>query len=108
METLKMGVEKRLGFKVEDGQFQKSLHNARKKLHSIISRYGDADGRRRRPEYLQELICEDIGACVLAEATVLMAAAVLNMEKERLAGCLGTHGSTHIVARDCREINMED
>ncbi len=73
METLKTDVEEQLGFKVEDRQFQKSLHHARKKLCFIISRYGDADGRRREPEYLQELICEDIKASVLAEATMLMA-----------------------------------
>lgn len=85
MEMLKKGVEKQLGFKVEEGQFQKSLHNARKKLCSIISRYGDADGRRREPEYLQELVCEDIKACVLAEATMLMAVNMRNMEKERSA-----------------------
>lgn len=73
METLKTDVEEQLGFEVEDRQFQKSLHHARKKLCSIISRYGDADGRRREPEYLQELVCEDIKACALAEATMLLA-----------------------------------
>lgn len=102
MEKLKIGVEKQLGFKVGEKQFQKSLHNARKKLRSIISRYGDADDRRCEPEYLQELICEDIKACVLAEATMLMAVNMRNMEKERLAGCQGTHASTPIVAWECK------
>ncbi len=85
MESLKTGVEEKLGFKVEDRQFQKSLHHARKKLCSIISRYGDAGGRRLEPEYLQELVCEDIKANVLAEATMLMAVNMRNMEKERSA-----------------------
>ncbi|MDE7313551.1 MAG: hypothetical protein K2N87_18335 [Eubacterium sp.] len=102
MESLKIGVEEKLGFKVEDRQFQKSLHRARKKLCSIISRYGDADGRRLEPEYLQELVCEDIKANVLAEATMLMAVNMRNMEKERLAGCRGTHISTPIVAWECK------
>ncbi|KAI4450600.1 hypothetical protein C823_005137 [Eubacterium plexicaudatum ASF492] len=102
METLKSGVEEQLGFEVGERQFQKSLHNAGKKLYSIISRYGDADGRRREPEYLQELICEDIKASVLAEATMLMAVNMRNMEKERLADCRGTHVSTHIVAWECK------
>ena len=102
MEILKMGVEEQLGFKVEDRQFHKSSHNARKKLCFIISRYGDADGRRCEPEYLQELICEDIKSCVLAETTMLMAVNMHNMEKERLADCRGTHVSTHIVAWECR------
>ncbi len=102
METLKTDVEERLGFEVEDRQFQKSLYHARKKLCSIISRYGDADGRRREPEYLQELVCEDIKACALAEATMLMAVNMRNMEKERLAACRGTHESTPIVAWECR------
>lgn len=85
MEKLKRDIENQLGFEVGERQFQKSLHNARKKLFSIISRYGDAGGRRREPEYLQELICEDIKACVLAEATMLMAVNMRNMEKERSA-----------------------
>lgn len=102
MEMLKTDVEERLGFKIEDRQFQKSLHNARKKLCSIISRYGDADGCRREPEYLQELVCEDIKACALAEVTMLMAVNMRNMEKERPAACLGTHESTPIVAWECR------
>ena len=102
MEMLKTDVEERLGFKIEDRQFQKSLHNARKKLCSIISRYGDADGCRREPEYLQELVCEDIKACALAEVTMLMAVNMRNMEKERPAACLGTHESTPIVAWECK------
>ncbi len=78
MEELKAEIESRVGFKVGDGQFQKSVHNARKKLFSIISRFGDADGLRREPEYLQELICEDIRACVLAGATMLMVYSAFN------------------------------
>lgn len=102
MEKMKRSVEEQLGFEVGERQFQKSLHNARKKLCSIITRYGDADGCRREPEYLQELICEDIKASVLAEATMLMAVNMRNMEKERLAACRGTHVSTPIVAWECR------
>ncbi len=83
MEVLKAEIESRVGFKVGDGQFKRSVHNARKKLCSIISRFGDADGLRSEPEYLQELICEDIRACVLAGATMLMAADACKMEKER-------------------------
>lgn len=102
MEKMKRTVEEQLGFEVGERQFQKSLHNARKKLCTIITRYGDADGRRREPEYLQELICEDIKASVLAEATMLMAVNMRNMEKERLADRRGTHISTPIVAWECR------
>lgn len=102
MEGLKTKIEKQMGFRISDRQFQKSVHNASKKLCSIISRYGDADGRRRGPEYLQELICEDIKACILADATMRMAANMGNMEKERLAGCQGTHASIHIVICECK------
>lgn len=98
-----MDVEERLGFKVEDGRFQKSLHNARKKLCSIISRYGDADGLRREPEYLQELICEDIKACVLAEATMLMAVTMRNMEKERLISCQNALADNFSCVRPARK-----
>ncbi len=102
MEELKAEIENRIGLRVGDRQFQKSVRNARKKLCAIISRFGDADGRRNKPGYLRELIYEDIRSYVLTEATMAMALNMHDMEKERPANCRGTHESTPIVACKCR------
>ena len=102
METLKKEIESRLGFEVGDMQMKESVHHAEKKLASIILRYGDADGRRREPDYLAQLVCEDIKAGIFSKVTLLRAANMHNMEKERLATCRGTHESTPIVAWECR------
>lgn len=85
MKTIKEEIESRLGFEVGDMQLKESVHHAEKKLASIILRYGDADGRRREPGYLAQLVCEDIKACIFSKATLLMAADMRNMEKERSA-----------------------
>lgn len=85
METLKKEIESWLGFEVGDMQLKESVHHAEKKLASIILRYGDADGRRREPDYLAQLVCEDIKAGIFSKATLLRAANMHNMEKERSA-----------------------
>lgn len=85
MKTIKKEIESRLGFVVEDVQLKESMHHAEKKLASIILRYGDADGRRRDPDYLAQLVCEDIKAGIFSKATLLRAANIRNMEKERSA-----------------------
>ena len=102
METFKKEIESRLGFEVGAIQLKESIHYAQKKLASIILRYGDADGRRREPDYLAQLVCEDIRAGIFSKATLLRAANMCNMEKERLADCQDTHISNHIVAWKCK------
>lgn len=85
METFKKEIESRLGFEVGDMQLKESVHHAEKKLASIILRYGDADGRRREQDYLEQLVFEDIEAGIFSKATLLRAANMHNMEKERSA-----------------------
>lgn len=102
LETFKKEIESRLGFEVGDMQLKESMHHAEKKLASIILRYGDADGRRREPDYLAQLVCEDIKAGIFSKATLLRAANMRSMEKERPADCRDTPVSIHIVAWKCK------
>lgn len=84
---MKEQIEQELGFKITEEQFQSSKDRACKKLKRIILQYGDAGGIRHRPEYLMELVLEQVIAGILSEATVWVAENMLNMEKEHLANC---------------------
>lgn len=86
---MKEQVEKKLGFEVTNEQYGQSKERARKKLNSIISRYGDANGNRRKPEYLRELIYEDVISDIFSKATIFITKNVLDMEKEHLTNCQG-------------------
>lgn len=84
---MKEQIENQLGFSITEEQFQESAERAGKKLDRIISQYGDAAGSRRRPEYLAELIYEDVIMDTFSKATVFVAKNVLDMEKEHSAIC---------------------
>ena len=45
-----------------DVEFATACERAARKLEFIVSRYGDANGERRKPQYLAQLIAEAIGA----------------------------------------------
>lgn len=99
---MKQKVESVLGFAITEEQFRKSEERARNKLSTIISRFGDACGSRQKPEYLIELIYEDVIADLFSKATIFMAENMLNMEKEHSANCQSTPIDTHIVAWECK------
>lgn len=84
---MKKQVEKELGFEITEEQFRQSEERAQEKLTSIISRFGDSCGIRRKPEYLAELIYEDVIANIFSKATIIVAKNVRNMEKEHPAIC---------------------
>lgn len=84
---MKKQVEKELGFEITEEQFRQSEERAQEKLTSIISRFGDSCGIRRKPEYLAELIYEDVMADIFSKATIIVAENVLCMEKEHLTKC---------------------
>lgn len=71
-----------LGFGISEEKFKQSRERAEKKLCSIIERFGNSDGLRLEPEYLAQLIAEDVKARAFMDATILVAINVLNMEKE--------------------------
>lgn len=82
---MKSQVEEYLGFEISEKQYSRSADRAGKKLTSIIKRFGDANGERRKPYYLAHLISEDVKAEKLSTATMTVALNVLNMEKEHSA-----------------------
>lgn len=79
MQVTKSKIQKELGFEISDEQFEHSRERAEQKLKSIVSRFGDCGGNRRKPDYLIELICEDAIANAFSELTLLTT--MLNMEK---------------------------
>lgn len=87
---MKEQIEQELGFKITEEQFQSSKDQACKKLKRIILQCGDTGGIRHKPEYLMELVLEQVIAGILSEATAWVAGNMLNMEKEHLANCQST------------------
>lgn len=82
---MKRETEACLGFEISEEQFSRSADRAGKKLTSIIERFGDGNGERRKPYYLAQLISEDVRREIFSEATITVALNVLNMEKEHSA-----------------------
>ncbi len=69
---MKKTIEDRIGIAIPDSVYEKGVANAKKKLQSIILRFGDANGVRRTPEYLEELVTEAIKSELLTEYTLNM------------------------------------
>lgn len=90
MKVLKDQVEQKLMFDISEEQYQQSIERAKKKLLFIISMFGDCDGIRRKPEYLIELISEDIIMNIFSKVTIIAAQNMINMEKEHSADCQST------------------
>lgn len=61
--------EERLGVEISDDLFRISVKLAKRKLQSLIQRFGDSNGVRRTPEYLAELVVEVIKSELLTEYT---------------------------------------
>lgn len=57
---LKQQAEGYLGTSIQDCEWDKNREQAERKLGWIISREGDADGTRREPWYLAQLIAEAV------------------------------------------------
>lgn len=101
MKATKEEVEKQLGFAISDKDFAESRERAENKLNFIISRFGDSGGKRREAGYLIELIFEDVMANVFSEATIVVTANMLNMEKGTRQNAGAPLVTDHIVARVC-------
>lgn len=67
---MKSDIEQRLGFVIPDCLYSNGIVIAEKKLQSIILRYGDANGVRRTPDYLEELVTEAIRSELLTIYTL--------------------------------------
>lgn len=92
MSISKEQLEKQLGFSISNEQLKESEERARGKLKFIISRYGNANGNRLKPEYFMELVYEDVIMNILSNLTMFLTETMLNMEKE----CPANSQSTQI------------
>lgn len=72
----KKTIEEMIGREINEEDYQLAVSTATKKLQSIIQRYGDADGVRRTPEYLAELVIEAIKSELLTEYTMSVSRAM--------------------------------
>lgn len=59
-DTLQQEAEKFLGTEIEPSEWDSAKTCAERKLDRIIEREGDADGARREPWYLAQLIAEAV------------------------------------------------
>ncbi len=58
--NLRRQVESYLGSSIAPSELEEAKAYAERKLASIIDREGDADGARRQPDYLAQLIAETV------------------------------------------------
>ena len=58
--TLQQQAERYLGSEIEPSEWDEAKAYAEHKLKGIIEREGDADGARREPWYLAQLIAETV------------------------------------------------
>ncbi len=62
-------IEERLGIEISEERYLRAESYAKRKLQSLIQRYGDSDGVRQTPSYLAELVIEAIKSELLTEHT---------------------------------------
>ena len=70
--VVKKQIEEKLHIAISDEIFELAVDRAEKKLQSIILRFGDGNGVRRTPDYLEELVIEAIKSELLTEYTLLL------------------------------------
>lgn len=67
--TLQQQAEHYLGGKIEPSEWDSAKAYAERKLKNIIDREGDADGARREPWYLAQLIAETVKGSRFSQLT---------------------------------------
>lgn len=68
-------IDDAIGFEIPEELYENAVISARKKLQSLIQRFGDCNGVRRTPGYLAELVIEAIKSELLTKYTLTMAIA---------------------------------
>lgn len=71
----KKTIEEAIGREIPEELYEHAVTEARKKLQSIIQRFGGCDGVRRTPGYLAELVIEAVKSELLTEYTLTLAPA---------------------------------
>lgn len=64
-------LEETIGQSITDEQYNDAVKGATQKLQSIIQRFGDENGVRRTPDYLDELVIEAVTQKLFSDYTVL-------------------------------------
>ena len=75
MAVDKKTIEEAIGQEIPEELYEHAVTEARKKLQSIIQRFGDCDGVRRTPGYLANLVIEAVKSELLTEYTLTLALA---------------------------------
>ena len=68
-------IDDAIGFEIPEELYENAVISARKKLQSLIQRFGDCNGVRRTPGYLAELVIEAVKSELLTEYTLTLALA---------------------------------
>lgn len=68
--TLRQQAECFLGAEIQPSEWDKAADQAGRKLEKIIEREGDCEGKRRRPEYLAQLIAEAVKSSRFSQFTI--------------------------------------
>ena len=68
-------IDDAIGFEIPEELYENAVISARKKLQSLIQRFGDCNGVRRTPGYLAELVIEAIKSELLTKYALTMAIA---------------------------------
>ena len=69
----KKTIEEMIGREINEEDYQLAVGTSTKKLQSIIQRYGDANGVRRTPWYLAELVIEALTQKLFSDFTIALA-----------------------------------
>lgn len=69
----KKTIEEAIWQEIPEELYEHAVTEARKKLQSIIQRFGDNNGVRRTPGYLAELVIEAVKSELLTEYTLALA-----------------------------------
>lgn len=68
----KKTIEEMIGREINEEDYHLAVGTATKKLQYIIQRYGDANGVRRTPWYLAELVIEALTQKLFSDFTIAL------------------------------------
>ena len=97
-EPMQQQAERYLGTAIEPQEWRRACESAERKLQYIIDREGDANGERRKPYYLAQLIAEAVRSDRLQQLTEQLADCYMGTKKDSPCKAQGRLSTTPIVA----------
>ena len=99
-EPMQQQAERYLGAAIEPQEWRRACESAERKLQYIIDREGDANGERRKPYYLAQLIAEAVRSDRLRRLTAELADSyeITGTKKDSPCKAQGRLSTTPIVA----------